>query len=159
MDGVPASKAAVVVRVTDAPIDVAAETTALSSGRSDIGGIVAFTGLCRDEGGTLSALRIEHYPGMAEAAIASVADEALRRWPLIALTIVHRFGTIRPGDTIVAVIAASAHRRAAFEAADFMMDYLKSRAPFWKREIGADGVARDWVAAKEADEDALARWT
>ncbi len=146
------------IRVTDAAIDVAAETARLAHGRTDIGAIVTVTGLCRDEGGTLAALQIEHYPGMAEAAIGKVADDAVRRWPLTGLTIIHRHGMIRPGDSIVAVIAASAHRRAAFEAADFLMDYLKSRAPFWKKEIAADGTARDWVAAKEADEDALARW-
>ncbi len=147
------------VAVTDAPVDMAAEIAALGEGRADIGAVATFTGLCRDEGGTLNALRIEHYPGMAEAQIVKVAQDAAARWPLLAVRIVHRHGTIRPGETIVFVGTASAHRRAAFAAADFLMDYLKSRAPFWKKEIAADGTERDWVAAKADDEDALGRWS
>ncbi|MET0746291.1 MAG: molybdenum cofactor biosynthesis protein MoaE, partial [Microvirga sp.] len=122
------------VRVQAEPFDTAAETASLTIGRRDIGAVVAFTGLCRDEGGRLAALELEHYPGMAEAEIARVAGDAAARWPLLGLTIIHRFGRVDPGDPIVLVLAASSHRRAAFEAADFLMDYLKTRAPFWKRE-------------------------
>lgn len=140
------------------PFDVPAETARLVAGRSDIGAIVTFTGLCRDEAGRLSALELEHYPGMAEAEIARVAGEAASRWPLLGLTAIHRHGLIRPGEDIVLVIAASAHRAAAFAAADFMMDYLKTRAPFWKREHLAAGGTGGWVEAKEADDAAAARW-
>ena len=120
--------------------------------------MVTFSGLCRDEAGTLAALELEHYPGMAEAEIARIADEAVGRWPLTGLTAIHRYGRIRPGENIVLVVAASAHRQAAFEAANFLMDYLKSRAPFWKKEHRADGSEGDWVDAKEADDKAAARW-
>jgi molybdopterin synthase catalytic subunit len=146
------------VRVQAEPFDAAAETARLAAGRRDIGGIVAFTGLCRDEGGRLAALELEHYPGMAEDEIAAVAEQALARWPLIGLTAIHRFGLIRPGEEIVLVIAAAAHRRAAFEAADFLMDYLKTRAPFWKREHLIDGRTGGWVEAKAEDEADAARW-
>jgi molybdopterin synthase catalytic subunit len=148
------------VRVQAEPFDVAAETALLTGGRSDIGAVVTFTGLCRDEGGRLTALELEHYPGMAEAEIARVAAEAEARWPLLGLTIIHRFGRIAPGAPIVLVLAASSHRRAAFEAADFLMDYLKTRAPFWKREhpVGA-GAAGPWVEAKDEDDRATERWT
>ena len=130
----------------------------MTSGRTDIGAVVAFTGFCRDEGGTLAALELEHYPGMAGAEIARIAAEAAERWKLLALTAIHRFGRILPGEPIVLVLAASAHRGAAFDAAAFMMDYLKTRAPFWKKEHRADGSTGDWVAAKEADEGAAGRW-
>ena len=135
-----------------------AEMARLTAGRADIGGIVAFTGLCRDEGGRLRALELEHYPGMAEDEIGRVAQTALARWPLMGLTAIHRYGLIAPGEDIVLVIAASAHRRAAFEAADFMMDYLKTRAPFWKREHLVDGTTGAWVEAKAEDDAAAARW-
>jgi molybdopterin synthase catalytic subunit len=147
------------VRIQSEPFDVAAETAALTGQRSNIGAVVSFTGLCRDEGGRLAALELEHYPGMAEAEIARVAAEAEQRWPLLALTVIHRFGTIEPGDAIVVVLAASIHRRAAFEAADFLMDYLKTRAPFWKREHLKSGQTGAWVEAKEADDEAAGRWT
>lgn len=147
-----------VIRVQREDFDVSAEIAALSAGRADIGAVVAFTGLCRDEGGRLAALELEHYPGMAEAEMARVAGEAARRWPLAGLVAVHRHGLIRPGENIVLVVAASAHRRAAFEAADFMMDFLKSRAPFWKREHPREGGAGAWVEAKDEDEAALGRW-
>lgn len=139
--------------------DIAAETAALAEASADVGGVVAFTGYCRDEGGRLSALELEHYPGMAEAEMARIAGEAERRWPLLGLTIIHRYGLIRPGEPIVLVLAASAHRRAAFEAADFLMDYLKTRAPFWKREHLKDGKVGVWVEAKAADSDAMDRWS
>jgi len=146
------------VRIQAEPFDTAAETAALAAGRGDIGATVAFTGFCRDEGGRLSALEIEHYPGMAEAEIARIAGEAEARWPLLGLTVIHRFGLIRPGEPIVLVLAASAHRRAGFEAAEFMMDYLKTRAPFWKREHLNDGTAGAWVEAKGTDDEATERW-
>jgi molybdopterin synthase catalytic subunit len=138
--------------------DIAAETAFLAETSADVGAVVAFTGFCRDEGGRLSALELEHYPGMAEAEMARLAGEVEGRWPLIGLTIIHRYGLIRPGEPIVLVLAASAHRRAAFEAADFLMDYLKTRAPFWKREHLKDGTVGTWVEAKSADDDAVERW-
>jgi molybdopterin synthase catalytic subunit len=148
-----------VVRIQREDFDLAAELAALSAGRRDIGAVVSFTGLCRDEGGTLAALELEHYPGMAEAEIARVAAQAAARWPLLGLLAIHRYGLVRPGEQIVLVIAASAHRSAAFEAADFMMDYLKTRAPFWKREHLADGTIGGWVEAKREDDDAALRWS
>lgn len=148
-----------VVRIQAADFDVAAEIARLTRGRADVGAVVSFTGLCRDEAGTLAALELEHYPGMAEAEISRIAGEALARWPLTGITAIHRFGRIAPGQNIVLVVAASAHRRAAFEAASFLMDYLKSRAPFWKKEHRADGSEGAWVDAKESDEAAAARWS
>jgi molybdopterin synthase catalytic subunit len=146
------------VRIQRQDFDVAAEIAALTQGRADIGAVVTFSGLCRDEQGALSALELEHYPGMAEAEIGRIATEAVQRWPLQGLTVIHRQGKIAPGQNIVLVVAASAHRQAAFEAADFLMDYLKSRAPFWKKEHRADGSEGDWVEAKEADIRAAGRW-
>ncbi|HUO54519.1 MAG TPA: molybdenum cofactor biosynthesis protein MoaE [Rhodoblastus sp.] len=139
--------------------DAGAESAALTGGRRDIGALVSFVGLCRDEAGTLEALELEHYPGMAEEEIARIVEEAERRWPLLGVTVIHRVGRILPGEQIVLVLCASAHRAAAFAAAEFLMDFLKSRAPFWKKTHRADGGAGDWVAAKDADEEALARWT
>lgn len=146
------------VRVQSEPFDAARESAAVTRGQPGIGALVTFTGLCRDEGGRLSALELQYYPGMAEAQMQRIADQACARWPLDALTVIHRHGLIRPGEDIVLVMAASAHRRAAFEAADFMMDYLKTSAPFWKREHLADGTVGEWVAAKEADDADAARW-
>lgn len=146
------------IRIQREDFDLSDEIAALSVGRADIGAVVSFIGLCRDENSTLSALELEHYPGMAEAEISRVADEAAARWPLMGLVAIHRYGLIRPGEQIVLVLAASAHRRAAFEAADFMMDYLKTRAPFWKREHRADGTLGGWVEAKADDDDAAERW-
>ena len=136
------------VRIQAEDFDVAAEIARLTRGRADVGAVVTFTGLCRDEAGSLSALELEHYPGMAEAEIARIATEATQRWPLTGLTAIHRFGRIRPGENIVLVVAASSHRQAAFDAANFLMDFLKSRAPFWKKEHRADGPAGKWVEAK-----------
>ncbi|RVD62790.1 molybdenum cofactor biosynthesis protein MoaE [Mesorhizobium sp. M7A.F.Ca.ET.027.03.2.1] len=147
-----------VVRIQRQDFDVAAEIARLTQGRADIGAVVTFSGLCRDEQGALSALELEHYPGMAEAEIARIAVEAVERWPLQGLTAIHRHGKIAPGENIVLVVAASAHRHAAFEAANFLMDYLKSRAPFWKKEHRADGSEGGWVEAKEADASAAQRW-
>ncbi len=147
-----------VVSVQAAAFDMAAETERLARDDPSVGAVVAFTGLCRDEAGTLAALEIEHYPGMAEAEISRVVDEAERRWPLAGLSVIHRFGRIEPGEGIVLVVTASRHREAAFAAASFLMDYLKTRAPFWKKEHRRDGSSGDWVAAKDTDEAAVERW-
>lgn len=138
--------------------DLAAETARLTEGRTDIGALTSFIGLCRDEQGTLTALELEHYPGMAERQLTQIAEQAIARWPLDGLTVIHRHGKIAPGENIVLVIAASRHRRAAFEAADFLMDYLKTSAPFWKKEHRHDGNGENWVEAKAEDDDAAARW-
>ena len=138
--------------------DLGEQTRDLAEGSAGIGAAVTFTGYCRSEGGALAALELEHYPGMAEAELARIADEAIARWPLLGLTVIHRYGRIKPGEPIVLVIAASAHRNAAFDAASFLMDYLKTRAPFWKKEHRADGSASEWVAAKDQDDSAAARW-
>jgi molybdopterin synthase catalytic subunit len=146
------------IRIQSEPFDVTAETAALTSERADIGAVVAFTGLCRDEGGRLSTLELEHYPSMAEAELGRITADAAARWPLLGLTVIHRFGMIYPGEEIVLVLTASAHRRAAFEAAEFLMDYLKTRAPFWKREHLKDGTKGPWVEAKSQDDEAAGRW-
>lgn len=149
------------VGVTADRIDIAAEIAAIEggeTGRGAIGGLVTFSGYCRDEGGTLAALELEHYPGMAEREIERVAQEACRRWPLFACRAIHRHGLVRPGEEIVLVACASAHRDAAFEAARFLMDYLKTSAPFWKREHRIDGTLGSWVAAKDTDTAAAERW-
>ncbi|TIV65886.1 MAG: molybdenum cofactor biosynthesis protein MoaE [Mesorhizobium sp.] len=146
------------IRIQREDFDVAAEIARLTGGRTDIGAVVTFSGLCRDEQGALSALELEHYPGMAEAEIGRIAAEAIERWPLQGLTVIHRHGKIAPGENIVLVVAASSHRQAAFEAANLLMDYLKSRAPFWKKEHLADGSEGGWVEAKEADDQAADRW-
>ncbi len=146
------------VRIQKEDFDTAAITARLTTGRSDIGAIVTFTGLCRDEAGRLAALELEHYPGMAEAEIGRIVDQAKTRWPILALEVVHRYGKLAPGDNIVLVVAASSHRQAAFEAAEFVMDFLKTRAPFWKKEHLADGSSGDWVSARDHDETALDRW-
>jgi molybdopterin synthase catalytic subunit len=147
-----------IVSVQRQDFDLATEVEALTRGRADIGAVVTFTGLCRDEGGRLTALELEHYPGMAEAEIARVAAEATRRWPLTGLVAIHRFGRIRPGENIVLVVTASAHRVAAFEAASFLMDFMKTRAPFWKREHLVDGTSGAWVEARAEDDAAAERW-
>jgi molybdopterin synthase catalytic subunit len=151
--------APVTIRIQEADFDVAREIAALSQGRTDIGAVVTFSGICRgnDDGQTIAALTLEHYPGMAEAEITRHAEEALSRWPLNGLTVIHRVGRIAPGENIVLVVTASRHRQAAFEAAEFLMDYLKTSAPFWKREESAGG--KSWVEAKDHDDAAAARWT
>jgi len=146
------------IRVQSQDFDTRVEIDRLTGGRKDVGAVVTFTGLCRDEQGALSALELEHYPGMAEAEIGRIARQAMERWPLAGLTVIHRFGAIKPGENIVLLAAASAHRQAAFEAASFLMDYLKTGAPFWKREHRADGSEGEWVGAKAADDEAAARW-
>ena len=145
------------IRIQRFVFDIGEESRRLTEGRTDLGALVAFTGLCRDEGGALAALELEHYPGMAEEEIGRIAGEAAKRWPLLGLTIIHRMGRIRPGEPIVLVLTASQHREPAFEAASFLMDYLKTRAPFWKREHRTDGGEGGWVAAKETDEAAAGR--
>lgn len=146
------------IRVQAEDFDIAAEMARLTQGRADIGAVVSFTGLCRDEGGRLDALELEHYPGMAETQIAKACQEAADRWPLQGLSAIHRFGKIAPGEQIVLVLAVSPHRQAAFDGANFVMDYLKTAAPFWKKEHGRDGQTGDWVSAKDADDAAFARW-
>jgi molybdopterin synthase catalytic subunit len=146
------------IRIQAEDFDAATETRALTEGHAEIGAVVAFTGFCRDEAGRLSALELEHYPGMAEGELARIAAEAQARWPLHGVTVIHRYGLIRPGEQIVLVLAASTHRRAAFEAAEFLMDYLKTRAPFWKREHLADGSLGDWIEAAARDDAAESRW-
>lgn len=148
-----------VVRIQREDFDTGAEIAAASAGRAGIGAVVSFSGLCRDEGGALSALELEHYPGMAEAEIGRIAREAASRWPVEAITVIHRYGRIAPGENIVLVVTASSHRQAAFDAANFLMDFLKSGAPFWKKEHRADGSDGGWVEAKDADEQALTRWS
>jgi molybdopterin synthase catalytic subunit len=147
------------VRVQHEDFDVGAEVKALTAGRTDIGAVVTFTGIVRssNDGQPLQAMSLEHYPGMTESELARVEAEAGKRWPLQASLIVHRVGTLQPGDNIVLVMTASAHRQAAFDAANFLMDYLKTRAPFWKKEIAADGAAR-WVEARDSDDAAAGRW-
>src|SRR5215510_270615 len=147
-----------IIRLQRDDFDAAAEARALTRGRTDIGAVVTFAGVCRDSeaGQGVTAMTLEHYPGMAEAEIARHVEEAERRWPLLGVTVIHRYGRMIPGDNIVLVVTASAHRTAAFAAAEFLMDYLKTRAPFWKQEERADGTA--WVDAKEADDAAAGRW-
>ncbi|MBX9464750.1 MAG: molybdenum cofactor biosynthesis protein MoaE [Aquamicrobium sp.] len=146
------------VRIQQDDFDLAVEAARLSAAHSNVGAVVTFSGLCRDEDGRLSALELEHYPGMAEAEIMRIAQEAVARWPLTGLTAIHRHGRIAPGENIVLVVAASSHRQAAFEAAAFMMDYLKTRAPFWKREHLVDGRPGAWVEAREEDDTSAERW-
>lgn len=147
-----------VVRVQSNPFDMAAEIEKLHNGNKAIGGVVAFSGWCRDENGMLSALEIEHFPGMAEKQIEAVVNQAIKRWPLLGVTIIHRFGHIKVGDEIVLVITASSHRQTAFDAANFIMDFLKTDAPFWKKEHLKNGETHDWVNAKSEDELQKKRW-
>ena len=147
-----------IVRIQAADFDVQAEINAMTSGRADIGAVVTFSGLCRDEGGILAALELEHYPGMAEAEIVRIAGQAITRWPVTHLLTIHRFGKIVPGANIVLVIAASPHREAAFLAASYLMDFLKTRAPFWKKEHFKDDTSGAWVDAKDKDDVAAAKW-
>lgn len=144
------------VRVQADPFDMGAELAAFTEAASGAGAVVTFSGLVRDEGGTLTEMTIEHYPGMTEKALSAICDEALSRWSLADALIIHRFGSLKPGEQIMMVATAARHRADAFQAAEFLMDYLKSRAPFWKKETDADG--QTWVAAKDEDEDALKRW-
>lgn len=144
------------LRVQSEPFDAGVELTAFSAGHRDVGAIVSFTGIVRDLTGDLRSMEIEHYPGMTERALAAIMSEATDRWTLADALVIHRFGRLAPGAPIMMVATAAAHRAPAFEAADFLMDYLKSRAPFWKKEHRGD--LSEWVAATSADEDALRRW-
>lgn len=147
------------VLVQEADFDTGAEIARLTAGRTDIGGIGCFVGTVRSQAGgrAITALALEHYPAMTEPALARIAAEAARRWDLLACTLIHRVGRLRPGENIVLVLAASAHRQAALEATAFLIDWLKTKAPFWKKETFADG-RESWVAAREADEAAASRW-
>ena len=144
------------VRVQSEPFDAGTELNSFAQGRADVGAVVSFTGVVRDTKGDLQEMLIEHYPGMTESAISKIAQEAVSRWDLADVLVIHRYGPLTVGTPIMMVATASAHRAAAFEAADFLMDYLKSRAPFWKKEVTHGGAS--WVAAKDEDEDALKRW-
>lgn len=146
------------IRIQSQDFDINAEIKKLTKGRTDIGAVVTFSGLCRGEGDTLSALELEHYPGMAEAEINRIAEQAIERFDLLGITAIHRYGKIKPGENIVLVIAASPHRQASFDGANFLMDYLKTKAPFWKKNHRADGGDGGWVDAKDADDDALGKW-
>jgi molybdopterin synthase catalytic subunit len=149
----------VTIRLQREPFDVATEVEKMTRGRADIGAVVTFTGLCRadEDGEPIAALTLEHYPGMAEAEIARHVEEARARWPLLGVTVLHRHGRLTPGDVIVLVATASSHRQAAFAAAEFLMDYLKTRAPFWKQVEKVSG--KTWVGAKAADDSAAERWS
>jgi molybdopterin synthase catalytic subunit len=142
--------------VQDAGFDLGAEANAFAAGITGAGAIVTFTGVVRDNGGHLSAMEIEHYPGMTEKAISAIMDQAMARWQLADALVIHRYGRLCANEPIMMVATAARHRADAFAAAEFLMDYLKSRAPFWKKEIGADGA--EWVAARDEDEAALNRW-
>ncbi len=148
------------IRVQTEPFDVGAELTALSAGRTDIGGIGCFVGTVRDSAGgrAITAMTLEHYPGMTERAMAGIAEQAGRRWQLLGCTLLHRVGRLAPGESIVLVLAAAAHRQAALDATAFLIDWLKTGAPFWKKECFADG-AEAWVAARTEDDQAAARWS
>lgn len=144
------------VSVQSEDFDINTEIEALRCGNLDVGAIVTFTGTVRDIGGTLKTMTLEHYPGMTESELERIAQEAEKKWPLFGSRVIHRYGDLAPGDNIVLVITLSAHRRAAFEAAEFLMDFLKSKAPFWKKEETSKGA--NWVDARETDEAALKRW-
>lgn len=145
--------AAVSVQAED--FDPGAEVERMTTGRAEVGAVVTFTGLVRGGDG-LEAMELEHYPGVTERALAGIVAEAEGRWPLTGVRVIHRYGRLVPGDRIVLVVTASRHRRAAFEAAEFLMDYLKTRAPFWKKEHGPKGGR--WVDARDSDDSAAARW-
>ncbi len=146
------------IRVQPEAFDAGGELNAFAGGTgAGVGAVVSFTGVVRDVTGTLGGMQIEHYPGMTQKAITAMAQEAQARWDLADVLVIHRYGHLAPGAPIMMVATAAAHRAAAFEAADFLMDYLKSRAPFWKKEMTAAGAT--WVEARDADEDALHRWS
>lgn len=152
-------EASLKIKVQAEPFDAGTEIAALHAGNPAIGAVTSFTGYCRDEGGQLEALELEHFPGMAESQLTSIAQDATARWPLQGLTIIHRYGKLKPGEPIVLVATASAHRRASFQAADFLMDFLKTKAPFWKKEHPADPQKEaSWVDAKASDDADADRW-
>ncbi|SEN56747.1 molybdenum cofactor biosynthesis protein MoaE [Bradyrhizobium sp. OK095] len=155
----PVTACSVTIRIQQDDFDIAREIAMLTKSRTDIGAVVSFSGICRadDDSAKVSALTLEHYPGMAEDEIKRHADEATSRWPLNGVTIIHRVGRFMPGQNIVLVLTASQHRQGAFQAAEFLMDYLKTSAPFWKKEESATGTG--WVEAHTRDDEAAARWT
>jgi len=144
------------ISVQEGPFDLASEIAGFGAA-GNAGAVVTFSGIVRDDTGRMMALELEHYPGMTEKALTRIAAEAMARWSLADCLVIHRYGRLAVGEPIMMVATAARHRKAAFEAAEFLMDYLKSRAPFWKREIGPDGTG-EWVDAKESDEAALKRW-
>lgn len=145
------------IRIQQAPFDLGAEANTFAAKQTGIGGLVTFTGIVRDlSDGDLDVMEIEHYPGMTEKAIEKIASEAFSRWNLGDILVIHRYGKLHPDEVIMMVATAAPHRADAFQGAEFLMDFLKSRAPFWKKEVS--GTAADWVAAKDEDEDALSRW-
>jgi molybdopterin synthase catalytic subunit len=146
------------VRLQREDFDIGTEIARLTQGRTDIGAVATFTGICRadNEGQRIEAMTLEHYPGMAEAEIARHVEEAQARWPLLGVTVIHRYGRLIPGENVVLVATASSHREAAFAAAEFLMDYLKTRAPFWKKEERAGSAG--WVEARQTDDAAAQRW-
>lgn len=146
------------IRIQRDDFNINAEIKKLTKGRTDIGAVVTFSGICRGEGDTLSALELEHYPGMAEAEINRIAINAIKRFGLLGITAIHRYGKINPGENIVLVIATSPHRQASFDGANFLMDFLKTRAPFWKKNHRIDGNDGGWVDAKDQDDNALSKW-
>lgn len=153
----------VTIRIQSADFDIAAEIATLTKARHDVGAVVSFSGICRGGEGkdAIAAMTLEHYPGMAEAEIGRHVSEAIARWPLTGVTVIHRYGRVVPGDNIVLVLTASVHREAAFQAAEFLMDYLKTNAPFWKSEEragGGDSPSTSWVDAQAHDDNAAARW-
>lgn len=147
-----------VVRIQTDDFNINAEIERLTADNKNIGAVVTFSGLCRDEDGALYALELEHYPGMAETEIYKIAEQAIERFELSALSAIHRYGKIAPGENIVLVIAASRHRQSAFDGANFLMDFLKTRAPFWKKQHLVDGTDGSWVDARDSDDDALEKW-
>ena len=155
----PANICPVTIRIQEDDFDIAREIAVLTRSRTDIGAVVSFSGICRadEDSSKVAALTLEHYPGMAEDEIRRHAEIAVSRWPLTGLTVIHRVGRITPGENIVLVLTASAHRQAAFEAAEFLMDYLKANAPFWKSEESGKG--KSWIEARDHDDAAAARWT
>lgn len=159
---VPVMSVPATIRIQSVDFDIAAEIAALTKHSTDIGAVVSFSGICRGGAGedSISAMTLEHYPGMVEAEIARHVNEATSRWPLNGITVIHRYGRVVPGDNIVLVLTASAHREAAFQAAEFLMDYLKTNAPFWKSEerVGSGASEKKWIDAQGHDAAATARW-
>lgn len=155
----PVTTCPVTIRIQEDDFDVAREIALLTKSRTDIGAVVTFSGICRgdEDSAKIAALTLEHYPGMAEEEIKRHVDEAISRWPLNGVTVIHRVGRFMPGQNIVLVLTASQHRQAAFQAAEFLMDYLKTSAPFWKKEESESGTG--WVEAQARDDEAAARWT
>lgn len=155
----PVTTCPVTIRIQEDDFDVAREIALLTKSRTDVGAVVTFSGICRgdEDSAKIAALTLEHYPGMAEEEIKRHVDEAISRWPLNGVTVIHRVGRFMPGQNIVLVLTASQHRQAAFQAAEFLMDYLKTSAPFWKKEESESGTG--WVEAQARDDEAAARWT